>query len=182
MRVGSNYPELASFMTLLINPETNEVRTGSLVNLHTLLTKNGFRLSWKEPYGPIGGTQLYYFSTIFRGGGRGLIVRVKTHGERAGRPRAFRPHLSVVYQEGVADYHGGDAKAQGIDDYQNHEKGKFSTAGRLEGKSPPGGTEADKQNWADRTHFMIPGFEDSTPGNPRGLGGADDLKLDAASA
>lgn len=155
-----------SLLNGLVAPGSNVVRFSTLFATDAHLRSQGFRLNWREPYGPNNGWMLFYWSA-FGTTGQGIVVRIKTHGESAGKPRAFRPHMSVAWME------------HGID-YVNGEKHKYSTTGVPESKSPPtGATAAQIQAWADRTHLMFPGFDDSSASNPRGLTGAENL-LDEA--
>lgn len=167
---------VATFMEQLVNGETNLVWFRTLIETHTFLVRQGFQLSWKNEYGPKGGRLLFYHGGGFRGSGKGMIVRIKTHGESKGKPRAFRPHLSVTWQEGVSNL------GQETLDYTDHEKGKFASSGALDSKAPPLGSVADKESWANRTHPLFPGFESSSEINPMGLYGAETLPESGATA
>ena len=164
---------IAEFLERLIDKGTGFVKPRTLVELHELLTRNGCHLAWKEEYGPKGGWQLFYHGGGFRGAGKGLVIRVKTHGEQPGKHRAFKPHLSVTWQEGMSDL-GEEWK-----DFDEHEKGKYNAHGELEGKTPPSSSDADA--WANRTHPYFRGFEGSSAENPMGLYGAESLPLSGGS-
>lgn len=167
---------VATFIKQLVDEQTNLVRFRTLIETHSFLVRQGFHLSWKEEdYGPKGGWQLFYHGGRFRGSGKGMIVRIKTHGEKKGKPRAFKPHLSVTWQEGLSNL-GEEAR-----DYIDHEKGKFDSSGSLVSKAPPPGPTEEKDAWADRTHPLFPGFESSTELNPMGLYGAETLSESIAT-
>lgn len=165
---------IAMFMDQLVNGETNEVRFRTLIETHSFLIRQGFQLAWKDTYAE--GWQLFYHGSGFRGSGKGMIVRIKTHGEKRGKHREFKPHLSVTWQEGISNY------SQESRDYTDHEKGKFNTVGILESKGPPSGSIADKNYWANRTHPLFPGFESSSALNPMGLYGAEALPESGTTA
>lgn len=165
----SQYPLwIRNVLNGLVNPVTNHVRFATLHETDTYLRQLGFVLGWTTPYGPHGGTMLFYWSA-FGSTGEGIVVRIKTHGESVGKPRAFKPHMSVAWME------------HGID-YQRAEKAKYSSAGVPLDKAPPrAAPPADVQSWADRTHFMFPGFDNSSESKPRGLQGAENLLEEAAT-
>ena len=158
---------IRSALNGLVDPTTHKVRFSTLHETDTYLRQLGFVLGWTTPYGPPGGTMLFYWSA-FGSTGEGLVIRIKTHGESAGKPRAYRPHMSAAWME------------HGID-YQTAEKSKFTSSGVAAPKSPPAGPAANVQAWADRVHYMFPGFEKSSQANPQGLVGAESLHEEAGS-
>lgn len=163
----SSHPLIESFMSRLVDPRTNRVIFCTLAETDGFLRRAGFDLVERTQYGPVpAGRLLRYTSRTFTAAGKGMQVRIKTHGEKRGKHRAFRPHLSVTWAEGMAE---GEA------DYLAHEHGKYNPSGQLEQKSAPAGDARVSQSWADRTHPLFPGFEDSCESNPRGLHGADEL-------
>lgn len=167
---------VATFMEQLVDGETNLVRFRTLVEIHSFLMRQGFQLSWKEEeYGPKGGWQLFYHGGGFRGNSKGMIVRIKTHGEKKGKHRAFKPHLSVTWQEGMSPF--GKERC----DYA-YETSKFNPSGVRESKDPPPASAADRAAWAHRTHPLFPGFESSSELNPMGLYGAESLSESGATA
>lgn len=102
--------------------------------LHGFLLSEGFMLVWVEHYGPEGGVMLQYWSRVFIATGKGLIVRVKTKGEKLGRHRANQAHLSVCFQDGVSveSLDSDEASVNtGKEDYRNHEKHKLDRNGGL---------------------------------------------------
>lgn len=140
------------------------VRCGSMVELHTLLRREGLNVVRNDSYGPPGGRQLFYRSG-------GVVVRIKTLGDEKGY-RANQPHLSI----GLVDEAGLDWQ---------HERGKFTASGRLTAKSivtPESfqvvdhdgnpqrfiviqGGEYDgpsPDTWAQSTHFPLPEGFDAT--------------------
>lgn len=161
----------SQFMKQLVNNNSGQVRFRTLIETHEFLVRNGFVLGWKKEWGPKGGWMLLYHGGGFRATSRGLVVRIKTHGDKAGQPRAFRPHLSVVWQEGVSveDEEGRDR------DFQDHERAKFDLNGGKQSKLPTG-TKEEADKWGDLTHPMFPGFEASSERNPLGLYGADTIQ------
>lgn len=166
---------VAIFMEQLVDRETNLVSFRTLIETHSFLVRKGFQLSWKEEeYGPKGGWQLFYHGAGFRASGKGMIVRIKTHGESKGKRRAFKPHLSVTWQEGMSNL------GQERRDYRYHEKGKFASSGAFESRRA--GSEAEDDAWANRTHPLFPGFESSSELNPMGLYGAESLPESGATA
>lgn len=166
---------VAAFIQQLVNPSTARVRFRSLIETHDYLLRSGFNLSWKRKHGPEGGWMLYYHGGGFRGGGEGIIVRIKTHGDSKGW-RAFKPHLSVTWQQGISTL---DQERR---DYKKHETAKFNAQGEPESKSAPKGDAAQQDAWADRTHPLFPGFDASCVTHPMGLYGAETLEDHSGSA
>jgi len=175
---------LESFMKQIAAPGYGRdgektVKFRSLQETDEELKRIGFRLEGKKPYGPGGGWMLSYRGSYLR---EGLVVRLKTHGESSGRPRAYRPHLSVyqwkLTEPGTDTVRDGELNPDwDVFDWQS-EQAKISTTGVSVPKSPSSRWSADTvQGWADHTHLMFPGFEDSSAENPRGLRGGDSLSL-----
>jgi hypothetical protein len=178
LKVGHCDARIACFMEALLDESGKFVRFRTLVELHAFLKARGFILAWVRDWPEKRippGKLFYYFGLAFPSAGGGIIVRVKTHGERPGKERAFKPHLSVTWQDGIAKY-GEEAT-----EFQRNEKGKFNASGQLEKKSPTG-SESERDAWGDRTHPLFHGFEDSNATNPRGLPGAEEIPEDGGNA
>jgi hypothetical protein len=167
--------QASTIMPILIDSKSGLVKFNSLATLHQQLIALGFRYARKEEYGPKGGLQLFYMLDMPESA---LLVRIKTKGEDAGRPRAGVPHLSVAVTDGagnlwmnerakltktgkletkVMTFGKSEVNPKGFDpsakDFQGNDH-YFVTilGGRYDG--------AGQQAWADRVHFAFPGDTD----------------------
>jgi hypothetical protein len=154
-------------MNGLINPRTGLVRFDNLHDFDAHLRRAGFVLGWTRKYPedglPANGTMLFYWAAL-GAAGRGLGIRVKTHGEgRRSHYRAGRPHLSVCWFE------GGIGKSEEKSKYTIRGVATFTVA------TGSGMSAVETEIWANATHFMFPGFGKPDWPNPRGLEGPDRL-------
>jgi hypothetical protein len=137
----------SAIMPILVDSTSAMVRFDSLAKLHEQLLGLAFAYQRKEEYGPKGGFQLFYWLNMPESA---LLVRIKTMGETAGKPRAGVPHLSVAVTDG-----GGDL-------WMN-ERAKLTNTGKLEAKSMvypksderPGGFDASKNDFQDNQHYFV---------------------------
>jgi hypothetical protein len=161
----------STIMPILVDSKNGMVRFNSFAKLHKQLIALAFRYLRKEKYGPEGGWQVFYLLDLPESG---LLVRIKTMGEPAGRPRAGVAHLSVAVTDGAGElwmderakltksgkletkamaFPKSDQNPRGFDgsvkDFQGNDH-SFVTilGGKYEG--------AGQQAWADRVHFSFP--------------------------
>jgi hypothetical protein len=153
-------------MPQLVDASTGIVRFSNFSALADELISCGFGYLRKMEYGPSGGVQVFYGKNL---GQCSLLVRIKTLGEKDGRPRANTPHMSVAVTDA-----GGEL-------WMN-ERAKLTATGKMETKAmmtAQSGFDASKpdfqgnpqyfvtilggryegagpDSWANRVHFSFP--------------------------
>lgn len=145
-------------LSQLINRGTRMVSVRNITEMNAVLTRFGFRLIRREPYGPDGGWQLFWQNG-------NVLVRFKTLGDKAG-PRANRPHLSVGYNDGKGlDWQNDLAKftfdgkvvAKVITDPANFKPLDFQGNPQKFVLLPTDFDMAAVDAWAAKTHFNADG-------------------------
>ena len=148
-------------LAALVNPANCQVLFSDIAALERALQALGFEAVGDEPWGPIGGQQLFFKNGI-------VMARVKTKGDKAG-PRQGIPHMSISITDGKGDQWFNDLAKFNV---LGHVAAKaFTSADRFKPIDHDGNSQrfvmiqggaarrqglAVLDEWGTRTHFTIP--------------------------
>lgn len=154
------------FMPRIVDGSTRVVNCSTFVELDSLLTSNGFRLTNVSQWGPAGGRQLFYE----RGN---ICCRVKTMGDAQG-PRGGKPHISFGVNDGLGTAWYNDmakvaadgrltfkldtpaARFNPVENITNPGKATPQRYIGIQGGRQQGNPGALQDAWAANCHFNMP--------------------------